>query len=56
MYAIRSYYETVNRSHIQEVLHRTNWRIEGKDGAAEKLGLHPSTLRFRLKKLGLQRP
>jgi sugar diacid utilization regulator len=30
--------------------------IEGDGGAAERLGLHPNTLRHRLRKLGLKRP
>jgi len=34
---------------------RTNWRIEGTDGAAALLNLNPSTLRSRMKKLGVQR-
>lgn len=44
------------RDHIQQVLDLTNWRIEGPAGAAALLDIHPSTLRFRLKKLGLTRP
>jgi len=44
------------RDHIQQVLDLTNWRIEGPAGAAALLDIHPSTLRFRLKKLGLRRP
>jgi formate hydrogenlyase transcriptional activator len=45
----------VERNHILEVLMRTNWRIEGTDGAAALLKLNPSTLRSRMKKLGVQR-
>ena len=44
------------RDHIQQVLDQTNWKIEGPDGAAAILDIHPSTLRFRLKKLGVKRP
>jgi len=44
------------REHILRVLHETGWRIEGASGAAEILKLHPSTLRFRIKKLGIRRP
>ena len=47
--------EQVERTHILEVLVRTNWRIEGTKGAAALLNLNPSTLRSRMKKLGLQR-
>jgi transcriptional regulator with GAF, ATPase, and Fis domain len=48
--------EAVERLHIEEVLRRCRWRINGRGNAAEILGLHPNTLRFRLKKLGLERP
>lgn len=48
--------EDVERAHILEVLQRANWRINGKGNAAERLGLHPSTLRSRLEKLGVRRP
>jgi transcriptional regulator with GAF, ATPase, and Fis domain len=44
------------REHILRVLRETGWRIEGPCGAAAILNLHPSTLRFRIKKLGIQRP
>jgi PAS domain S-box-containing protein len=47
--------EQVERNHILAVLMRTNWRIEGSDGAAALLNLNPSTLRSRMKKLGVQR-
>jgi DNA-binding NtrC family response regulator len=46
----------VEREHILKVLQKTGWRIDGEDGASQLLGLHPSTLRFRLKKLGIRRP
>ena len=46
----------VEREHIQKVLRETGWRIEGLSGAAAILKLHPSTLRFRIKKLGIRRP
>jgi transcriptional regulator with GAF, ATPase, and Fis domain len=32
------------------------WRVSGKGGAAELLGLRPSTLDFRMKKRGINRP
>ncbi len=41
-------------SHIQRVLKLTKGRIEGERGASEILGMNPSTLRFRMKKLGIQ--
>ncbi len=47
--------EDVERNHILAVLRQTKWVIEGPRGAAAVLGLHPNTLRSRLKKLGLSR-
>jgi transcriptional regulator with GAF, ATPase, and Fis domain len=47
---------TIEREHILKVLRKTRWKINGEGGAASLLGLHPSTLRFRLKKLGIERP
>ena len=41
------------RDHILRALEATGWRINGPKGAAAMLKLHPSTLRFRMKKLGL---
>jgi formate hydrogenlyase transcriptional activator len=46
----------VEREHILKVLQKTRWKIDGEGGAASLLGLHPSTLRFRIKKLGIERP
>ena len=47
--------EAVERDHILSVLRQTNWLITGPRGAAKVLGLHPSTLRNRMKKLGITR-
>ena len=47
--------QTVERDHISAVLDETNWVIDGPRGAAKILGLHPNTLRNRLKKLGIDR-
>jgi transcriptional regulator with GAF, ATPase, and Fis domain len=44
------------REHILKVLRKTDWRIGGPSGAARILKLNPSTLRSRLKKLGIRRP
>lgn len=44
------------RQHILAALEQTGWRIRGADGAAKLLGLKPTTLESRIKKLGLQRP
>jgi formate hydrogenlyase transcriptional activator len=48
--------EAVERSHILKVLRESRWKINGEGGAASVLGLHPSTLRFRIKKLGIKHP
>jgi len=48
--------EAMERKQILNVLHETRWHIEGKDKAAAILGLHPSTLRARMHKLGIVRP
>jgi PAS domain S-box-containing protein len=45
--------EAVERQHILSVLEKTRWVIEGPKGAARILNLHPSTLRHRMKKLGV---
>jgi formate hydrogenlyase transcriptional activator len=45
----------VEKEHILRVLGDTGWRIEGQKGAAMILNLHPSTLRSRIKKLGIKR-
>jgi formate hydrogenlyase transcriptional activator len=46
---------SVQRAHIQDVLRACDWRINGSGNAAERLGMHPNTLRFRMKKLGITR-
>ena len=48
--------DDIQRAHIEAVLARCGWRINGKGNAADRLGVHPNTLRFRLKKLNLSRP
>jgi len=53
--AVRTLEET-ERNQILKTLLETLWRIEGKEGAAAILGLHPSTLRARMHKLGILRP
>jgi transcriptional regulator with GAF, ATPase, and Fis domain len=42
--------------HIRWALEKTGWKVRGPGGAAELLEIHPSTLAFRMKKLGIQRP
>jgi PAS domain S-box-containing protein len=48
--------EDVERRHIESVLQRANWMIEGDRGAAKMLNLNPSTLRSRMQKLNIKRP
>jgi transcriptional regulator with GAF, ATPase, and Fis domain len=45
--------EASERAHILQVLEATGWRVEGRGGAADILGLKPSTLRSRMAKLDL---
>ncbi len=47
---------TLTTDHIRVTLERTNWRIRGRGGAAEILGLKPTTLESRMARLGLLRP
>jgi transcriptional regulator of acetoin/glycerol metabolism len=48
--------EDIEREHILEVLLQKGWRISGKDGAAQALGIKRTTLQSRMRKLGIQRP
>jgi len=48
--------QEVERQHILRVLQETGWRVAGKNGAAKILGLKPTTLEARMKKLGINRP
>jgi len=45
----------LEHDHILQVLQKTGWRIEGKNGAAGLLGLNASTLRARMRKYGIGR-
>ncbi len=47
--------EEMERKHIVKVLDSTNWRVKGKNGAAETLGLKATTLQSKMKKLGINR-
>jgi transcriptional regulator with GAF, ATPase, and Fis domain len=47
--------EEIESRHIIDVLNSRGWRVSGKGGAAEILGLNPKTLESRMKKLGIQR-
>lgn len=46
----------VTRDHIVKTLELVGWRVRGNNGAAHLLGLNPSTLESRMKKLGITRP
>ena len=46
----------VEKEHIRDILESTGWRIRGPGGAADRLGLKPTTLETRMVKLGLKRP
>jgi PAS domain S-box-containing protein len=48
--------KSIEREHILEVLEESGWKIKGEGNAANRLGLKPSTLRSRMKKLGIERP
>jgi chemotaxis protein methyltransferase CheR len=48
--------EQMERDYILQVLKARNWKIGGEDSAASTLGMHVSTLRARIKKLGLKKP
>ena len=47
--------EATERQHILTVLRQTGWVVGGARGAAKTLGLHPNTLRSRMKKRGIRR-
>jgi transcriptional regulator with GAF, ATPase, and Fis domain len=46
----------VQREHIRSVLNMCGWRVRGPSGAAERLGLKPTTLETRMARLGISRP
>jgi formate hydrogenlyase transcriptional activator len=54
--AVERTLEEVQRHHIQEALARTGWRVRGPGGAAEVLGLKPTTLESRMARLDVRRP
>ncbi len=41
--------------HIRAILEATGWRVRGAGGAAERLGLKPTTLESRIARLGITR-
>jgi transcriptional regulator with GAF, ATPase, and Fis domain len=46
----------VERAYVLKVLQENHWVIEGEQGAANILGMKPSTLRSRMQKLGIRKP
>jgi formate hydrogenlyase transcriptional activator len=48
--------EEVERAQILATLKETRWVLAGPTGAARRLGINRSTLQFRMKKLGIERP
>ena len=48
--------EQLERAHVLAVLQETGWRVSGPRGAAKLLGIRPTTLEHRMKKLGIVRP
>jgi len=52
---VKSTLEEVDRRHVMRTLEEVNWKISGDGGAADILGLNPSTLRARMRKLGIKR-
>jgi formate hydrogenlyase transcriptional activator len=48
--------EKVETDHIMAVMEKCNWKINGDNGAAEILNMHPNTLRSKMKRLGIARP
>jgi formate hydrogenlyase transcriptional activator len=46
----------VEHDNVIRILDETRWKVAGKNGAAKILGLNPSTLRARMRKLGIRKP
>jgi len=46
----------LQRKNMLRALKRTKWRVDGPGGAADLLGLRPTTLRSRMKAMGIERP
>ncbi|MEJ2156116.1 MAG: hypothetical protein P8X96_12320 [Desulfobacteraceae bacterium] len=57
--AVRQQIRTLDQAqkeHILKTLKLTDWRVRGKNGAAEVLALKPTTLESKMAKLGIKRP
>jgi formate hydrogenlyase transcriptional activator len=48
--------QQVEKEHILSVVQKCHWKINGENGAAEVLAMHPNTLRSKMKKLNIERP
>jgi formate hydrogenlyase transcriptional activator len=48
-------FEDVERNHILRIMEMVGWRVRGEGGAAQILGLKPTTLESRMQKLGIER-
>ncbi len=48
--------DEVQKNHIVQTLESVRWRVRGKNGAAEILSCKPTTLEYKMKKLGIKRP
>jgi transcriptional regulator with GAF, ATPase, and Fis domain len=46
----------LQKKNLLAALGQTDWRVSGKDGAAELLGVRPTTLSDRIKSFGLRKP
>mgnify|MGYP006285820725 FL=1 len=49
-------FRLMEKSNITAALRAADWRVWGEDGAADLLGLNPSTLKYRMKQLGIEKP
>jgi transcriptional regulator with GAF, ATPase, and Fis domain len=49
-------YKEMERLFILQTMEDSGWKVEGRNGAAHKLGLKPSTLRNKMKRLQISRP
>lgn len=47
--------EDIEKAYVLKILQECRWKINGEDGAAVRLGINPSTLRSRMKKLQIER-
>ena len=55
-YMSESEMRSLERENLLKILGKTGWKIKGAHGAAELLGIKPTTLLSRMKKMGLERP